>query len=93
MKSSRPSIERCFLSVFVLLAVIGSSITAFEYYAKVKFSKNYDGGSKDGKSVDFDEVENVSTGKTDDVSLLGMKEKTFDKYLKQTSLKHTEPDC
>ncbi|GBM51814.1 hypothetical protein AVEN_15824-1, partial [Araneus ventricosus] len=53
----------CFLSVFVLLAVIGSSITAFEYYAKVKFSKNYDGGSKDGKSVDFDEVKMCLQGR------------------------------
>ncbi|XP_055947832.1 nose resistant to fluoxetine protein 6-like [Argiope bruennichi] len=66
----------CLLSVFALLALIGSSITALEYYLKAKLSKTCERDSSDlGKMVNSSDVENVSQGETDDVTLVGTEEK------------------
>ncbi|GBL74366.1 hypothetical protein AVEN_43054-1, partial [Araneus ventricosus] len=67
---------QCLLSVFALLAVIGSSITAFEYCARSKFSKECECGSNArGKPINSADAENASQGNNDDVSLLGTEEK------------------
>ncbi|GBM82281.1 Nose resistant to fluoxetine protein 6 [Araneus ventricosus] len=66
----------CLLSVFALLAVIGSSITAFEYCATSKFSKECECGSNaGGKPINSADAENASQGDNDDVLLLGTEEK------------------
>ncbi|KAF8796916.1 Nose resistant to fluoxetine protein 6 like protein [Argiope bruennichi] len=66
----------CLLSVFALLALIGSSITALEYYLKAKLSKECERDSSDpGRTVNSTDVENVFQGETDDVTLVGTEEK------------------
>ncbi|XP_055947829.1 nose resistant to fluoxetine protein 6-like [Argiope bruennichi] len=66
----------CLLSIFALLTLIGSSITALEYYLKAKLSKKCQCDSSDrGKAVNSSDVENVSQGETDDVTLVGTEEK------------------
>ncbi|GBM82277.1 Nose resistant to fluoxetine protein 6 [Araneus ventricosus] len=67
----------CLLSVFALLVVIGSSITAFEYYMKAKISEECEyGASAHSNRANSADVKNTSQGFADDGRLFRTEDKT-----------------